>query len=130
MQRPLGITLLAVLAGIGAVLAIIHTLQMLHLLPFNILGELRFWNLSFVGALVWGLLAVVYVWLVRVLWNVEPQGWLFLVVLSTLNLILALITLLAGSSLQALVPTLIVNGLILIYCLLPSTKEAFGAETP
>jgi hypothetical protein len=103
---------------------------MLHLLPFNLLGDLKFWNFDLVGALMWGLLAVVYVWLVRVLWNVEPQGWLFLVVLSTLNLILAFVSMLAQSSWQALAPTILVNGLILIYCLLPSTKEAFGAKTP
>ena len=130
MRRPLGVTLLAVAAGLGALLSIIHTLQMLHLLPFNLLGELRFWNFDLVGALLWGLLAVVYIWLVRVLWNVEPQGWLFLVVLSTLNLIMAFVSMLAQSSWEALAPTILVNGLILIYCLLPSTKATFGAETP
>lgn len=129
MKRPFGVTLLAILAGIAALLAIIHTLQMLHLLPFNLLGEMKFWNFNAIGALMWGLLAAIYIWLVRMLWNVNPQGWLFMVILSTLNLILAFVSLLGQSSWQALAPTILVNGLILIYCLLPGTKAAFGTDT-
>ena len=129
MKRPFGITLLAILAGVAALLAIIHTLQMLHLLPFNLLGEMKFWNFSAIGALMWGLLAAIYIWLVRMLWNVNPQGWLFMVVLSTLNLILAFVSLLGQSSWQALAPTILINGFILIYCLLPGTKAAFETDT-
>lgn len=129
MRRPSGITLLAVLAGISAFLAIVHMLQMLHILPFNIIGELRFWNFNVLGALLWGLLAAVYVWLVRMLWNIDPRGWLFLVILSTLNLIMALVSLLGQSSWQAVAPTALVNGLIFVYCLLPGTKAAFGTES-
>ena len=60
-DRPFGITLLAILAGVAALMAIIHTLQMLHLLPFNLLGEMRFWSFSPVGALMWGMLAALIV---------------------------------------------------------------------
>ena len=128
MKRPFGVTLLAILAGIAALLAVIHTLQMLHLLPFNLLGELRFWNFNLIGALMWGLLAAIYIWLVKMLWNVNPQGWLFMVILSTLNLILAFVSILGASDWQAIAPTILINGLILIYCLLPGTKAAFGTD--
>jgi hypothetical protein len=128
-DRPFGVTFLAILGGIAALLAVIHTLQMLRLLPFNLLGELRFWDFSIIGALMWGILAVFYMWLVRMLWNVDPQGWLILVVLSTLNLILAFISLLGQSSWQALAATIFVNGLVLIYCLLPGTRSAFGGNS-
>jgi hypothetical protein len=59
------------------------------------------------------------------LWNVNPQGWLFMVIISGLNLILAFLSILGGSSWDALSVAIIINGLILIYCLLPSTKRAF-----
>ena len=128
MKRPFGVTLLTVLAGIAALLAVIHTLQMLHLLP-HFLGPVTFWSFDLLGALMWGLLAAIYIWLVKMLWNIDPQGWLFMVILSTLNLILAFVSLLGQSSWQALAPAILVNGVILIYCLLPGTKAAFGTDT-
>jgi hypothetical protein len=124
-RRPFGVTLLAILAAVGAIVAIIHTLQMLHLWPIWI-GPMRFFTFDLLGAILWGIMALIYIWLVRMLWNVDPQAWLFLVVLSVLNLILAFVSILGASSWQALAPTIILNGIILIYCLLPGTKAAFG----
>jgi tetrahydromethanopterin S-methyltransferase subunit C len=124
-KRPFGVTLLAILAAVGAIVAIIHTLQMLNLWPIWI-GPLRFFAFNLLGAILWGVMALIYIWLVRMLWNVDPQAWLFLVVLSTLNLILALVSILGASTWQALAPAIILNGIILIYCLLPGTKAAFG----
>jgi hypothetical protein len=123
-ERPLGITILAILALIGAVGALIVTLQMLHLLPIYV-GQLHFWTFDFWGALLWGILFLIYLWVFRMLWNVNPQGWLFMVIISGLNLILAFLSILGGSSWDALSVAIIINGLILIYCLLPSTKRAF-----
>jgi len=34
--------------------------------------------------LLWGILAVIYAWVVSMLWTVNPQGWLFVVILSGL----------------------------------------------
>jgi tetrahydromethanopterin S-methyltransferase subunit C len=127
-KRPIGITLLAVLAALAAIMAIIHTLQMLNLLPF-FLGPVKFFGgLNIFGAIMWGMLAAIYFWLVKMLWNVEPQGWLFLVMLSALNLIMAVVSIIGHSSLQAMLPSILINGLILIYCILPGTKDAFGVD--
>lgn len=123
-ERPLGITILAILALIGAAGALIVTLQMLHLLPIYV-GQLHFWTFDFWGALLWGILFLIYLWVFRMLWNVNPQGWLFMVIISGFNLILALISVLGGSTWDAMAVPIVVNGLILIYCLLPSTKRAF-----
>jgi uncharacterized BrkB/YihY/UPF0761 family membrane protein len=60
-ERPLGITILAILALIGAVGALIVTLQMLHLLPIYV-GQLHFWTFDFWGALLWGILFLIYLW--------------------------------------------------------------------
>lgn len=125
-KRPFGITLLALLAGLAALVAIVHTLQMLHLFPISgPLGEARFFTFDLVGALLWGLMAAIYLWVFRMLWNLDPQGWLFVVVLSVLNLILAFMSIIGDSSWQAMLPSLLVNGLILIYANLPGTKAAF-----
>ena len=126
-SRPFGVTILAILAGIAAFIAIIHTLQMLHLFPISgPAGVFSFFTFDLLGALLWGLMAAIYIWLVRMLWNLDPQGWLFLVVIAIFNLILAFVSVLGRSSFQAMLPSILINGIILIYCLLPGTKEAFG----
>jgi hypothetical protein len=88
---------------------------------------MMFFGFDLWGALVWGLMAVVYGWVTGMLWNVDPQGWLFLVVLSALNIGLALLSALGGSTLAAEMPVLLINAIVLIYCLMPGVKRAFGS---
>lgn len=129
-KRPFGVTLLALLAGIAFLVALIHTLQMLHLFPISgPFGEAHFFTFDLVGALLWGLLAAIYLWVLRMLWNLDPQGWLFVVVIAVLNLVMAGMSILGNSNFQAMLPSLLVNGLILIYSLLPGTKAAFEIPT-
>lgn len=126
-ERPFGVTLLAILAAIAAIIAGIHTLQMLHLFPFRgPFGVFAFFTFDLLGAILWGLLALIYIWVVRQLWNLDPQGWLFVAALAAINLILAVISVFGQSTWQAMLPSILVNGLILVYVLLPGTKEAFG----
>jgi hypothetical protein len=130
-KRPFGVTLLAILAGLGAVAAIIHTLQMLHLWPVTLqLGplEAKFFTFDIFGALMWGIMALIYIWVVRGLWNLDPQAWLFLVILSILNLILAGVTILGQTPWQDMMWSIVINVIILVYCLLPGTKQAFEME--
>lgn len=124
-SRPFGITILAIVAGIAGVIAAYHTLQYLHILPFW-LGDLRFWGFDFWGALLWGIMTALYAWVVVMLWNVQPAGWLYLVLVSAFNLIMVVVSLIGGSALSALGPAIVVNGIVLLYCLLPGTKRAFG----
>jgi len=60
------------------------------------------------------------------LWNLDPQGWTFVTVLAVLNLILAFLSIFGATTWQEMLPSLLINGLILIYALLPGTKAAFG----
>ena len=128
-KRPFGVTILAILAVVGAVVAIYYTLQMLHLIPITgPFGQFKFFTFDLLGAILWGMLAAIYIWVARMLWNLDPQGWLFVAVLSTLNLIIALISILGQSTWESMLPAILINGLILIYCLLPGTKAAFGQD--
>lgn len=124
-KRPLGVTILVVLAGLAAAIAIIHTLQMLHLWPIWF-GEVRFFSFSLIGAILWGFMAAIWIWLVRGLWNLDPAAWLYVVILCILNLTLALVSLLGTSTLAGMAPAILIDGAILIYCLLPGTQRAFG----
>ena len=124
-HRPIGITVLAVLTGLAAVLAVWHTLQFLHLLPFS-LGPLQFYSFDLLGAFLFALTAAVWIWATVNLWNVRPQGLMFATFLSALNLILAGLSILGASDVQALLPTILLNAVILIYCVTPGVRRAFG----
>ena len=128
MKRPFGVTVLAILAGIAAILAAIHTLQALGILPlfFGPVGvELQ--NPNWWYTLMWALMTWIWIWVVQMLWRVDPSAWLFLAAISTLNLIFITLEAIGSPTRfgdQSL--TFIVNALILIYVLLPGTKAAFG----
>ena len=56
-KRPFGVTLLALLAGAATIVALVHTLQMLHLLPISgPFGQAHFFTFDLLGALLWGCL--------------------------------------------------------------------------
>ncbi|HEY1296727.1 MAG TPA: hypothetical protein VGJ60_26920 [Chloroflexota bacterium] len=125
-SRPFGVTLLAILAAIAGLVAAYHTFQYLGILPF-FMGPLGFYGTDLLGAILWGITTIIYAWVVSMLWTMNPQGWMFVVIISIINLILAVLDIFGGSSWSAEVPALLINGVILLYCLLPSTKRAFGA---
>jgi hypothetical protein len=124
-ERPIGVTILAFLAILGAVNAFIYTLQMLHLLPTYI-GPVAFYQFSLIGAILWGFLAFIWLGVFGALMVVHPQGWLFMVLIAGFDLMYALLMVLGGSSWEAMAPMIIVCSLVLIYCFLPGTKKAFG----
>ena len=126
-KRPIGVTVLAVLAALAAIFAAYRVLQFLGLFPFWF-GPVPFRSFSFFAALMWGLMVWVYIWLVKMLWEVNPQAWLFLAVISVFNLILEFVTLVGGAVWQDVVVSFVINGIILIYVLLPGTKRAFGMD--
>jgi hypothetical protein len=126
IRRPFAVTLLAILASVAAVLAAIHALQGLGVVPY-VIGPVKLHSFSLWNALMWGLMAWVWIWLVRMLWSVDPQAWLFLAVITSFNLILDFFAMLGSNTQFSDVSvSFIVNGLILLYCMLPSTKAAFG----
>jgi hypothetical protein len=129
-SRPFGITLLAILALVAALIAGIYTLQLLHLWPVGgWFGDTRFFTFDLWGAILWGIMFLIYLWVFQMLWTVNPQGWLFVVIIAVFNLIMAVLSILGESSWEAMWPALLINGIILIYCLMPGVKQAFGLPT-
>jgi hypothetical protein len=127
-QRPLVVTILAILAGIVGVLSAIHALQGLGILPFFI-GSFKVRNFDLWYAFMWGLMAWVYFWLTQMLWRVDKSAWLFMAVITVFNLILDFTTMLTSNATFSDVSVhFILNALILIYVLLPGTKRAFGVD--
>jgi len=125
--RPVGVTILAILAGIAAVFAAIHAIQYLGIFPF-VLGPSGYTvhYFSFWYSLMYGLLFWVYIWLTRALWRVEPGAWMFLVIVTMFYLILDFFSLFGATTWQDVSVSIILNGIILLYCMLPGVKSAFG----
>jgi len=129
-DRPIGVTILAILAGIAAVLAAIHALQFLGIIPFFIgPSGYKIHAYSFWYALMYGLLVWVYIWLTMMLWRVEPQAWMFLVIITFFYLILDFFSLFGTNTWEDVAVSVIVNAIILLYCMLPGVRSAFGTAT-
>lgn len=124
-SRPIGVMILAFLAVLAAINAFIYTLQMLHILP-TYLGPVAFYQFSLIGAFFWGFLALIWLGVAGMLWSMHPQGWMFMVLIAIFDLIYGILCALGGSSWEAMAPIIIISGLVLVYCLLPGTKENFG----
>lgn len=127
VKRPFGVTVLAILAGIAAVLAGVHLLQSLGILPFFI-GEYTVRGFNLWNAMMWGLMLWVWIWVVQMLWSMNPQGWLFLAVITVFNLILNFAYMIGKAEWSDVSLSFIVNALILIYVMLPNVRQAFGQK--
>ena len=124
MKRPFGVTVLAILSGFLAVLAIFGALRFLGVM-FRPVGMVvpGFWY-----ALMYGLLAWVYIWLTQMLWRLDPAAWLFLAVITVFNLILDFTLMLGSETWSDVSISFIINALILIYIMLPGTRKLFGQK--
>jgi hypothetical protein len=126
MNRPLAVTLLAILAAIAGILAVLDVLRYLGILPIAALGPVNFFGVSILGAIMAGIVAAIWFWAAVKLWNLDPQGWLFVVVIAIVYLVFDFVAILGGSSFQSMLPSIVISGLALILGILPSTREAFG----
>lgn len=124
-SRPFGVTVLAILAAIAAILAGIHALQAIGIFPF-LIGPFSVHAFSFWSFLMWALMVWVWVWLVKMLWEVDQSAWLFLAVITVFNLVLDFTVMLGSAEWSDVSLSVIVNSLILIYVMLPSVRRAFN----
>jgi len=124
MKRTAAIVILAILAATAGVLAVIDTLRYLSWL----FSPLSFFGSPFLGAALSGLVAAIWFWAAVKIWNVDPQGWLFMVSIAAIYLILDIISLIAGTPVELLLGSIIISALALILGLLSSTKREFGTQ--
>ena len=123
MKRTAGITILAVVAVVAGLVAVVDTIRYL---------EWAFSPLSFVGApwfgaLLSGIVAIIWFATAGQIWRLDPRGWLFMVSIAAIFLVLDAISLIAGTPIELLLPSIFISGLALILGLLPSTKAEFSA---
>ena len=127
-RRPIGVTILAVLAGSNAVLAVLNLLQAIGILPY-VVGPVSIRDFNLWYTLMWGLTVWVWAYVTRLLWRVDPWAWMFLVVIAAFNLVFDFVALLGTTTVSDLSLSFLLNVVILIYALLPGTREAFDIPT-
>ena len=126
-KRPIGVTVLAILAAITGVLAFIYALQSMALLPYFI-GPFVVINFNLWSAIMWGLMTWVWFWLVQMLWRADPEAWQFLVIVTVFNLVIDFTYLVGRAEWSDVSLSFIVNALILFYITLPKVRQAFGQK--
>ncbi len=122
MKRTAAIVILAIIAAMAGIVAIIDTLRYLEFLfsPLSFLGA------PLIGAILSGLVALIWFWTAYRIWNLDAQGWLFMVSIAVIYLVIDGVSLIAGTPIELLLPSIFMSGLALILGLLPSTREEFG----
>jgi hypothetical protein len=124
--RPLAVTLLAVLAAIAGIAAFIDTLRFLGLLPIAQLGPLLFFDFSLFGAVLSGIVALIWFSTAGQIWNLDQRGWMFVIFVAVLNLILLLLAWLGRSTFGAVLPGMLIALATLGLAMAPDTRRAFG----
>jgi hypothetical protein len=122
MKRTAAVYILAVIAVIAGVVALFDVLRYLEFM----FSPLRFLGGGLFGAILSGLVAIIWFWAAARIWNLDPRGWLFMVSIAAIYLIFDVVALIAGTPIDLMMGSIIINLLALIIGLLPSTKEVFG----
>ena len=122
MKRTAAIYILTILAFVAGFAAIIDVFRYLGWA----LSELSFLGSPILGGILSALVAAIWFWAGFRIWNLDPQGWLFLVSIAAIYLIFDVISWIAGTPIELLLPSILLSGLALILGILPSTREEFG----
>jgi hypothetical protein len=126
MSRPIGVTLLAIGAGLAALYQVYLILVYLGFLKFNMVGrEMSFDNPQW-GAALWSLLiAGIWAWVAAGFWNVRAYAWSFGNFISLFTLIWGFFALLFGSSVEAETIPWLLAGVVFLYLNYPGVQRHF-----
>jgi hypothetical protein len=128
MQRPTGVTILAVLAIIGGVLGLCGGLTLFGVGGLGVLGGsaaaggmgFLFGGLSLVSA-------ILYLAFGIGAWMLKPWAWILGIVGVAVSILSTLVTLVSGNgSLISAIISIIIPVIILWYLFRPEIKKAFG----
>lgn len=133
MQRPSGITILAVLALIGGLLSLFAAVALFGL------GALTGAALGNVGGFIFGGAAIVLGIITLIsaalslgfgfgAWNLKPWAWVLGVASQGLSVLIAIINIVSGADFFSQLFGLVIAGAILYYLFTPGVKRAFGRE--
>ena len=98
MHRPIGVTLLAIGAGLLALFEIWRTLVFLGIANFTFVGQPVEFKDPQWGQAFWAiLLAAIWIWIAEGFWNVRAYAWSFGLFISLFTIIFGFFALIAGA---------------------------------
>lgn len=122
MKRTGAMVILAVVAVVAGIVAVVDTVRYLEWL----FSPLSFVGTPFLGAALSAIVALIWFATAGQIWRADPRGWLFMVSIATIFLVIDIVSLIAGTPIELLLPSIFISALALILGLLPSTKREFG----
>lgn len=134
-QRPMGITILAVLAFIGGILGICGGLSGIVGASFfgGLAASVGASNATALGGMLVVYSIIAFAFAVADLvfgfgaWTLKPWAWMLGMVLFGLNIVFQLVAVIAGwSTIGGVLISLVIAGVIIYYLLTPEVKKAFG----
>ena len=126
MHRPIGVTLLAVGAGLAVLAELWRMLVFLGVVQWTFVGQtVKFDNPQW-GQAFWALiLAAIWAWVAIGFWNVRYYAWTFGTFIALFTLIWGFFALLFGSSMEAETIPWLLAGAILLYLYYPGVRDQF-----
>ena len=127
MNRPIGVTLLAVGAGLIGIYELYRTLIFLGIASFNVgLGKTVSFQEAQWGQAFWAiLLAAIWFYEARGFWQLRAYAWSFGVFIALFTVIWGFTALLFGSSVEAETIPWLLALLILLYLQYPGVRDHF-----
>ena len=126
MHRPIGVIILAAVAGLAGLAQLYRMLLYLGIFDFTFLGKPVSFPEAQWGAALWALLlAAIWIWVALGFWNLRAYAVQFGLFISLFTLIWGFFALLFGSSVEAETIPWILAGIIYLYLSYPGVQKAF-----
>ena len=126
MHRPIGVIILAAVAGLAALAQLGEMLIYLGVVDFTVLGQDVSYQDPQWGAALWSLLiAAIWAWVALGFWNLRLYAVQFGIFISLFTLIWGFFALLFGSSIEAQTIPWILAGFIFLYLSYPGVQQPF-----
>jgi hypothetical protein len=125
-HRPIGVTLLALGAGLAALFQIWRMLVFMGVVNFGFIGKTVSFSEAQWGQAFWALiLAAIWVWVAKGFWDVRAYAVQFGIFISLFTLIWGFMAVLFGSSVEAETIPWLLAGVIFMYLSYPGVQKQF-----
>ena len=126
MHRPIGVIILAAVAGLAGLAQLYRMLVFLGILKFDFVGkEVSFSEVQWAAAFWALLLAAIWIWVALGFWNLRVYAVRFGLFVSLFTLIWGFFALLFGSTAEAETIPWLLAGFIYLYLSYPGVQQAF-----